>query len=71
MVGEIKQEVTNLEARIPGHPLPSTAWCLLLKLFTLKLTIKQLVDMLDHETNPYELSLLYEREPITHVAVDA
>ena len=32
---------------------PSTAFCLLFKFFTMKLTEKQIVDLLDHADSPY------------------
>jgi len=54
---------TLLEPRIKGTQMPSTTWCLLFKLFTLKLTENQLTDMLDNETNPSvrAIALLYIR----------
>jgi len=63
VLSEIRREVKNLEPRIKGRQMPSTAWCLLFKLYTLKLTEKQLGDMLDNETNPCirGLAMLYLR----------
>jgi len=60
---EIRKEAKNLEPRIKGTQMPSTVWCLLFKLFTLKLTENQLTDMLDNETNPFirAIAMLYVR----------
>ncbi|RUP51437.1 PRP38 family-domain-containing protein [Jimgerdemannia flammicorona] len=44
--------VTNLEPFLK-NTTPSTAFCLLYKLWTLKLTIKQVEGLIDHVDSPY------------------
>ncbi len=40
-----------------GTKTPSTAFCLLFKLFTLRLTERQLLSMIDKDKNPYISSI--------------
>eukprot|EP00474_Spongospora_subterranea_P009483 CRZ09941.1 hypothetical protein [Spongospora subterranea] len=64
VVKEVIKRVTHLEALTIGQTrLPSTAFCLLYKLFTLKLTVKQLGSMLSDSKPPFVrgLGLLYLR----------
>jgi pre-mRNA-splicing factor 38B len=53
-----------LEPSIPGQPhIPSTAYCLLLKCFTLKLTLNQMHSMLNSKKSLFirALGFLYLR----------
>ncbi len=53
-----------VEPSIPGQPhIPSTAYCLLYKCFTLKLTVKQIHSMLNSKKSPFvrALGFLYLR----------
>merc|ERR1719253_358937 len=64
LVDEIYYEVQHLEPWTAGaHRSPSTAFCLLLRLFTLRCTEKQMILMLDHVDSPYIrcIGLLYLR----------
>ncbi|KAL3762386.1 hypothetical protein ACHAW5_004703 [Stephanodiscus triporus] len=69
LVDEIYYEVKHMEPWTAGaHKSPSTAFCLLLRLFTLRCTEKQMVLMLDHVDSPYIrcigfLYLRYAAEP--------
>eukprot|EP01099_Mayorella_cantabrigiensis_P001373 TRINITY_DN159_c0_g1_i3.p1 TRINITY_DN159_c0_g1~~TRINITY_DN159_c0_g1_i3.p1 ORF type:complete len:432 (-),score=71.14 TRINITY_DN159_c0_g1_i3:369-1664(-) len=61
---EIKLKVKHLEPWVPGPgKIPSTAFCLLYKLFTLKLTIKQMNGMLNSRESPFirGMAFLYLR----------
>jgi pre-mRNA-splicing factor 38B len=52
------------EPNIPGHPhIPSTAYCLLYKCFTLRLTFKQVSSMLGSKKSSFirALGFLYLR----------
>ncbi|KAL7529202.1 hypothetical protein ACHAXR_002845, partial [Thalassiosira sp. AJA248-18] len=54
VVDEIYYEVKHMEPWTAGaHKSPSTAFCLLLRLFTLRCTEKQMRLMLDHVDSPY------------------
>lgn len=71
VVDEIYYEVKHMEPWTAGaHKVPSTAFCLLLRLFTLRCTEKQMTLMLDHVDSPYIrcvgfLYLRYAAEPAT------
>eukprot|EP00475_Leptophrys_vorax_P025541 TRINITY_DN35771_c0_g1_i6.p1 TRINITY_DN35771_c0_g1~~TRINITY_DN35771_c0_g1_i6.p1 ORF type:complete len:435 (+),score=76.97 TRINITY_DN35771_c0_g1_i6:693-1997(+) len=61
---EISNKVTHVEPNIPGHThIPSTAYCLLYKCFTLKLTFKQMTSMLNSKKSCFirALGFLYLR----------
>eukprot|EP00562_Extubocellulus_spinifer_P029765 CAMPEP_0178720334 /NCGR_PEP_ID=MMETSP0699-20121125/23665_1 /TAXON_ID=265572 /ORGANISM="Extubocellulus spinifer, Strain CCMP396" /LENGTH=434 /DNA_ID=CAMNT_0020370755 /DNA_START=6 /DNA_END=1311 /DNA_ORIENTATION=+ len=54
LVDEIYYEVKHMEPWTPGAvKTPSTAFCLLVRLFTLRCTEKQMSLMLDHIDSPY------------------
>lgn len=53
LVDEIYYEVKHMEPFTHGTKTPSTAFCLLLRLFTLRCTEKQMHLMLDHVDSPY------------------
>mmetsp|Transcript_9431 Transcript_9431/g.20067 ORF Transcript_9431/g.20067 Transcript_9431/m.20067 type:complete len:523 (-) Transcript_9431:244-1812(-) len=54
LVDEIYYEVKHMEPWTAGAgKVPSTAFCLLLRLFTLRCTEKQMALMLDHVDSPY------------------
>jgi pre-mRNA-splicing factor 38B len=53
LVDEIYYEVKHVEPFTQGTKTPSTAFCLLLRLFTLRCTEKQMHLMLDHVDSPY------------------
>lgn len=64
LVDEIYYEVKHLEPWMPGSAkTPSTAFCLLVRLFTLRCTEKQMQLMLDHVDSPFIrcIGLLYLR----------
>jgi pre-mRNA-splicing factor 38B len=63
LVDEIYYEVKHMEPFTHGTKTPSTAFCLLLRLFTLRCTEKQMQLMLDHVDSPYIrcLGFLYLR----------
>lgn len=60
---EICTEVKNVEPWLSGQRIPSTAFCLLYKLFTLRLTVNQMSGILNHKTSIYArcLGFLYLR----------
>lgn len=62
IVDEIYNEVYVLSPFVKGTQ-PSTAFCCLFKMWTLKLTIKQLENMIDHPDSPYirAIGFLYLR----------
>ncbi|KAG0742708.1 hypothetical protein G6F57_010479 [Rhizopus arrhizus] len=62
IVDEIYNEVSVLTPFIKGNQ-PSTAFCLLFKLWTLKLTIRQLENLVEHSDSPYirAIGFLYLR----------
>ncbi|CAO3620140.1 unnamed protein product [Cunninghamella echinulata] len=62
MVNEIFNEVTNLAPFVTGTT-PSTAFCCLFKMWTLRLTVKQLENMIDHPDSVYirAIGFLYLR----------
>merc|ERR1711939_409058 len=49
LVEEFAENAKNLEPRIIGYPKPSTAFCILYKLFTMKVNKNQIRGMLDHK----------------------
>ncbi|XP_024394717.1 pre-mRNA splicing factor SR-like 1 isoform X2 [Physcomitrium patens] len=64
IVDEIYNHVDHVEPWMTGNCRgPSTAFCLLYKLFTMKFTVKQMQDILDHPDSPYirALGFLYLR----------
>eukprot|EP01137_Pigoraptor_chileana_P031432 Opistho-2@19258 len=64
VIDEIYNRVDHLEPILPGGDNhPSSAFCLLYKLFTLRLTEKQLKGILNHADSPYirALGFLYLR----------
>eukprot|EP00871_Galdieria_phlegrea_P005632 jgi/Galph1/606/GphlegSOOS_G5436.1 len=65
VVDEIYSEVSYLEPWVAGKGVgtPSSAFCLLYKLFTLKLSAKQVRVLLKHRDSPYirALGFLYLR----------
>jgi len=64
VLDEIYYKVEYLEPFIPGLVnIPSTAFCLLFKCFTMKITEKQMIGMLNHTDSPYirGLGFLYLR----------
>eukprot|EP00581_Thalassiosira_minuscula_P011071 CAMPEP_0183716358 /NCGR_PEP_ID=MMETSP0737-20130205/10312_1 /TAXON_ID=385413 /ORGANISM="Thalassiosira miniscula, Strain CCMP1093" /LENGTH=539 /DNA_ID=CAMNT_0025945625 /DNA_START=46 /DNA_END=1665 /DNA_ORIENTATION=+ len=71
VVDEIYYEVKHMEPWTAGaHKSPSTAFCLLLRLFTLRCTEKQMTLMLEHVDSPYIrcigfLYLRYAADPAT------
>ncbi|KAI7869951.1 PRP38 family-domain-containing protein [Spinellus fusiger] len=52
IVDEIYNEVYNLSPFLKGTN-PSTAYCCLYKLWTLRLTVKQIENLIDHVDSPY------------------
>ncbi|KAI8090022.1 PRP38 family-domain-containing protein [Halteromyces radiatus] len=52
VINEIYNEVTNMAPFVTGTT-PSTAFCCLYKLWTMRLTIKQLEHMIDHKDSVY------------------
>jgi len=63
VIDEIWREVHSLDPWQGLQRIPSTAFCLLYKLFTLKLTEKQITAMLNHQDSPYirALGFIYLR----------
>lgn len=54
IVDEIYESVDHVEPWMSGNARgPSTAFCLLHRLFTLKLSAKEVKGMLDHKDSPY------------------
>eukprot|EP01135_Chromosphaera_perkinsii_P001587 Nk52_evm57s207 gene=Nk52_evmTU57s207 len=53
VIDEIYNTVDFLEPNLPNTSQPSSAFCLLYKLFTLKLTEKQIRGLLSHPDSPY------------------
>ncbi len=54
MVDEIYENVQHVEPWMSGNARgASTAFCLLHRLFTLKLSVRQVRDLLDHKDSPY------------------
>mmetsp|Transcript_21454 Transcript_21454/g.55757 ORF Transcript_21454/g.55757 Transcript_21454/m.55757 type:complete len:543 (-) Transcript_21454:126-1754(-) len=53
VVNEIYRECDTLEPWASQLRVPSTAYCLLLKFFSMGLTEKQIVGLLDHTDSPY------------------
>lgn len=54
IVDEIYEHVDHVEPWMSGNMRgPSTAFCLLYRLCTLKLNVKQVKDLLDHRDSPY------------------
>lgn len=54
VVDEIYNQVDHVEPWMTGNCRgPSTAFCLLYKFFTMKLTVKQMHGLLKHEDSPY------------------
>lgn len=54
VIDEIYNKVTNVEPWATGTSrLPSTAFCLLMKFFTMRLTRKQITGLLNHQDSPY------------------
>ncbi|CEG83273.1 hypothetical protein RMATCC62417_17226 [Rhizopus microsporus] len=62
IVDEIYNEVTVLTPFIKGNQ-PSTAFCLLFKLWTIRLTIRQIENLVEHGDSPYirAIGFLYLR----------
>ncbi|TPX46645.1 hypothetical protein SeMB42_g02332 [Synchytrium endobioticum] len=58
VMSEIKNEVTSLEPFLKGT-IPSTAFCVLYKLWTLRLTVKQLQNMITSTTSPYARAIAF------------
>ncbi|SAL95086.1 hypothetical protein [Absidia glauca] len=52
VVNEVYNQVTNVAPFVTGTT-PSTAFCCLYKLWTMRLTVKQLEHMIDHKDSPY------------------
>lgn len=64
VVDEIYNQVDHVEPWMTGNCRgPSTAFCLLYKLFTMKFTVKQMQGLLDHPDSPFirALGFLYLR----------
>ncbi|KAL6062582.1 PRP38 pre-mRNA processing factor 38 domain-containing protein B [Balamuthia mandrillaris] len=64
ILDEIYNQVDNLEPWVPNAgKTPSTAFCLLYKCFTIRLTRKQMHGMLTHKDSPYirGMALIYLR----------
>ncbi|XP_022955762.1 pre-mRNA splicing factor SR-like 1 isoform X2 [Cucurbita moschata] len=64
VVDEIYNQVDHVEPWMTGNCRgPSTAFCLLYKFFTMKLTVKQMHGLLKHEDSPYirAIGFLYLR----------
>lgn len=54
VINEIYEQVDHVEPWMTGNCRgPSTAFCLLYKLFTMKLTVKQMQGLLNHRDSPY------------------
>lgn len=54
VVDEIYNQVDHVEPWMTGNCRgPSTAFCLLYKFFTMKLTVKQMYNLLKHPDSPY------------------
>jgi pre-mRNA-splicing factor 38B len=54
VIDEIYNEVDHVEPWMTGNCRgPSTAFCLLYKFFTMKLTVKQMHGLLKHPDSPY------------------
>jgi len=49
LIDEFAEHAKNVEPRIIGYPKPSTAFCILYKLFTMKVNKNQITSMLDHK----------------------
>ncbi|CEI95928.1 hypothetical protein RMCBS344292_10102 [Rhizopus microsporus] len=62
IVDEIYNEVTVLTPFIKGNQ-PSTAFCLLFKLWTIRLTVRQIENLVEHGDSPYirAIGFLYLR----------
>ncbi|KAI8342614.1 PRP38 family-domain-containing protein [Chlamydoabsidia padenii] len=52
VINEVYNQVTNVAPFVTGTT-PSTAFCCLYKLWTMRLTVKQLEHMIDHKDSPY------------------
>lgn len=64
IVDEIYNRVEHLQPFLPGPAnTPSTAFCLLYRLFVLRVTERQMVTLLDHKDSPYirAIGFLYLR----------
>ncbi|GFR41101.1 hypothetical protein Agub_g1746 [Astrephomene gubernaculifera] len=64
IVDEIYENVDHVEPWMSGNARgASSAFCLLHRLFTLKLSVKEIKDMLDHRDSPYirAVGFLYVR----------
>merc|ERR1711937_415503 len=48
VINEFAEHAFNLEPRIIGYPKPSTAFCILYKLFTMKLNRKSVEKLVNH-----------------------
>ena len=58
VLGEVESSVTHVEPWQTGTSrVPSTAFCLLLKLMTMSITFKQMVGMIDYEGNAFVRAL--------------
>ncbi|GJP55532.1 hypothetical protein CLOM_g14492 [Closterium sp. NIES-68] len=54
VIDEIYYQVSHVEPWMTGNCRgPSTAFCLLYKFFTMKLTVKQVQGLITHEDSPY------------------
>ncbi|KAK2973250.1 hypothetical protein RJ640_000841 [Escallonia rubra] len=64
VIDEIYNQVDHVEPWMTGNCRgPSTAFCLLYKFFTMKLTVKQMHGLLQHQDSPYirAIGFLYLR----------
>lgn len=62
VIDEIYNQVDHVEPWMTGNCRgPSTAFCLLYKFFTMKLTVKQMHGLLKHPDSPYIRAVSYTR----------
>jgi pre-mRNA-splicing factor 38B len=67
VIDEIYNQVDHVEPWMTGNCRgPSSAFCLLYKFFTMKLTVKQMHGLLKHPDSPYirAVSLLFSTLPV-------
>eukprot|EP01132_Coremiostelium_polycephalum_P001512 gene1512-1904_t len=63
VIDEIYNHVEYLSPYIPNTKNPSTAYCLLYKLFLMRMTEKQMIGLIEHQDSPYirAIGFLYLR----------
>ncbi|XP_065850139.1 pre-mRNA splicing factor SR-like 1 isoform X4 [Euphorbia lathyris] len=71
VIDEIYNQVDHVEPWMTGNCRgPSTAFCLLYKFFTMKLTVKQMHGLLKHQDSPYIRGSLFVTKRFLHTQVE-